>query len=124
MNLSELHDSYLIGLSVDREKRAQVTFELAGGRRAILILEDVEHLLANDFREGNIVLDILIQNSADYDERYLDQLFGKEYLAQNKAFKQSLGGKISCGELILVTVEPSYGCALIALCKSSSWVET
>lgn len=123
MNISDLHDSHLIGLSVDRENSRRLLFELAGGRRTTLVLEGVQYLQADNFRQGNIVLDVVIQKSTDYDESYLEQVFGKEYLEQNKAFKESLGARIDSGELVLVAVEPSYGCALVALCKSYSWTE-
>jgi hypothetical protein len=123
MNLSDLHDSHLIGLSVDGEKRGRLLFELAGGRRTTLVLEGVQYLQADNFRQGNIVLDVVIQKGTDYDESYLEQLFGKEYLEQNKAFKESLGARIGSGELVLAAIEPSYGCVLVALCKSYSWTE-
>jgi hypothetical protein len=123
MNISDLHDSHLIGLSVDREKRGRLLFELAGGRRTTLVLEGVQYLQADNFRQGNIVLDVVIQKGADCDESYLEQLFGKEYLEQNKAFKESLGARIGSGELVLVAIEPSYGCVLVALCKLYDWTE-
>ena len=123
MNLSALHDSHLIGISVDREKCGRLLFELTGGQRATLVLESVDHLQADNFKQGNIVLDVVIHSSADYDESYLGQLFGKEYLVKNKFFKESIAAQIASGKLSLIVVEPSYGCTLVALCKSYSWTE-
>lgn len=124
MNLSDLHDSHLIGISVDREKCGRLLFELMGGQRATLVPEGVEHLQADNFKQGNIVLDVVIHSSADYDESRLDQLFGKEYLEKNMAFRNSLTAKIASEKLSLVSIEPSYGCTLVALCKSYSWTES
>lgn len=124
MNLCDLHDSIFIGLSVDRNKRGQLLFEVVGGQKTTLVLEDVEYLLANEFREGNIVLDVVIEKGVDFERKYLDQLFGKEYLQKNNALRDSLTAKIASGKLSLVAIEPSYGCALVALCKSYSWTES
>jgi hypothetical protein len=96
-------------------------FSEIDGKQYELELGSVEYLLANEFREGNIILDLTIQQGKNCSGSVLQRLFGVEYLEKQPEFLGKLQKRIEDERLLLVSIDPSYGCSLIALCKTISW---
>ena len=121
MSSPNLHDARLLGMFVSDNKTATVLFRSENGQRHELLLKEVEHLVANDFREGNIVLDVEIYDGESFDSKLLSEIYGKNYLTAHPGFKSEIRRKVKNGELKLVSVNPSYGCSLLCICKEYHW---
>jgi len=122
------HDGYLISISVG-DKRAALGFKKSDGSQYELVLDGVEHLCMDDFREGNIVMDLEVitgRDPAGYDnDLRLARLFmaphpnaEPRYHEAHASFLASRIERIKSGEAVLVTVSPSYGAELVAYCAS------
>jgi len=86
MSSPNLHDARLLGMFVSDNKTATVLFRSENGQRHELLLKEVEHLVANDFREGNIVLDVEIYDGESFDSKLLSEIYGKNYLTAHPGF--------------------------------------
>ena len=74
--------------------------------------------MANDFREGNIVLDVEIYDGESFDSRLLSEIYGKNYPHCHPGFESEIRRKVKNDELKLVSVNPSYGCSLLCIAKN------
>lgn len=118
---SILHDGFFEGLRIKEDGSARLFFRDVGGQHYELDLDSLEYLLANEFRKGNIILDLTIYQGTDYDVALLERLFGAEYLGKNPDFLNKLQHRIEVESLTLVSIDPSYGCSFVALCKTATW---
>ncbi len=114
----DLHDGFLKGIVVGSQNTAYVLLNDRQGAEFNLVLSGVEKLRAQDFREGNIILDVSVYNSSQIDDRELCELYdlGAEGASQN--FLNSLKARIVENDSVLVQINPSYGCSLLALCRN------
>jgi hypothetical protein len=78
----------------------------------------VERLRADNFREGNIVLDMTVRSGQSVNERDLLTVLSIEDASKHQDFVDSFVKRVRSGSLSLVEINPSYGCALACLCTS------
>lgn len=118
------HDGYLTGIEL-AEESAVVGLQQCDGTRYRLHLSDIKALLANEFRQGNIIssLNVTTGTSPDIgDLRLLWPALGPEvadeYHRKNEIFVEDQRSKIERGEAVCLRLTASYGCDLVAVCKS------
>jgi hypothetical protein len=123
-----LHDAELLGLiQVDKHRHIFLFVQPESGNRIALVLQGVVLLRADNFCQGNIVLDVAIEtgdqtdflsikNSLRYLHRLADIKVEKTLLTAESVIDKQLV-KIQSGEFLILTISPSYGCELIALCE-------
>lgn len=111
-----LHDGWVAGLVV-REGAAQVLLEDTEKRRYSLHLRQVERLLATDFREGNIILDVVVRPCQSDDGKLLARLHGLQSVDKEGNFLAALLERAVAEGALIVEINPSYGCSIVALCK-------
>ena len=116
-----LHDGSLEGFYVKADKSATLFVRDVNGVKYELELGSVEYLLANEFREGNIILDLTIERGKDCEVSLLRALFDSKYLETHPNFLVALQQRIEAEGLTLVSIDPSYGCSFLALCKTLIW---
>lgn len=121
MQQPQLHDGLLEGIIVKKNKSATLTLRDVTGVQYELELEAVEHLCANDFREGNIILDLTVQRGKDCDVSLLRTLLGSKHCETHPGFLVALLQRIETEDLALVSIDPSYGCSFLALCRAINW---
>jgi hypothetical protein len=123
-----LHDAELLGLiQVDKHQHVFLFVQPGSGNRIALVLQGVVLLRADNFCQGNIVLDVAVEigdqtdllsikNSLKYLHRLADIKAEKALLAAGSVIDKQLV-KIQSGEFLILTISPSYGCELVALCE-------
>jgi hypothetical protein len=121
MEQPRLHDGLLEGIIVKEDKSATLTLRDVNGVQYELELGSVEHLCANDFRRGNIILDLTVERGRDCDVSLLRTLFGNKHLESHPDFLATLLQRIEAENLALVSIDPSYGCSFLALCRTINW---
>jgi len=113
----ELHDAKLIGINLidgNLELHIASNFEIIK-----IFAKGVERLICNDFREGNIILEIFTTKDQEVCKTLLKDLYPKptiETEAKHNIFLEKLLHKIASNELTLLHVAPSYGAEITALC--------
>jgi hypothetical protein len=127
--LPSFHDGYLTSIAV-ADKSATLGLQTSDGVAFELRLIGVEGLRADDFWAGNIILSFEVVKGSppdwtDVDER-LKHLFPpphpsvtSDYHAAHEGRLAKAAERIAKGEVALVSIEPSYGCELVALCSQA-----
>lgn len=118
------HDGYLTGIEL-AETSAVVALQHYDGTRYRLHLSGIEALLANDFRQGNIISSLKVTTGTSPDIGDLRLLWPAlhpevtdEYRHTNEIFVEDQRSKIERGEAVWLKLTASYGCDLVAVCKS------
>ena len=117
----QLHDGLLEGIIVTNDKSSTLTLRDISGVRYELELGAVEYLCENDFREGNIILDLTVEWGKNCDVSLLRTLFSNKQLERHPGFLDALLQRIEAEGLALVSIDPSYGCSFLALCRTVNW---
>lgn len=119
------HDGYVTGLMAEGG-HVVIHLKRVNGERYLLELTEVRYLVANDFREGNIISHIEVISGSPPEASYMSALFAdphlsvqEPYLSRHHAFVAKVADQIIAGEMTLIVVTPSYGCDLVALCKTA-----
>ena len=112
-----LHDANVIGVITFESKQALVITKLVNGEIKILRLSDVVLLNIKEFKEGNIILDCTVESGPNSGIKQAFEDLGIDNENDPKNYLQSLRERISNNELKIITINPSYGCTICALCK-------
>jgi hypothetical protein len=114
-----LHDSSLVSVE-NNQGKAIFTFRLISGELVQAVFTNVKNLVCNDFREGNIVLDFTIEKNVLVTDHGLDKLFipPAAMLEKYDAYIHSVKESIKSGKMMLVTINPSYGCDGMIYCEN------
>ena len=115
-----LHDAKIVSLDLSTPKCAVIGFIEPTGTPLKLVLQELDRLRACDFRQGNIVLDVVITTRCAPRLETLRRLFDLKEGEPTPEYLQSKASKVESGDLTLVHIEPSYGCELMALCKTAT----
>ena len=119
-----LHDGFVDGILLAGESAVTVLLRDVKDRTFSMQLIGVEHLACDDFRQGNIILHVQIVSGIAPNDDTLRSLLGpphpkaaQEFHDRHEQFLQKKIEKIKAGSLTLVSIDPSYGCYLRALCR-------
>lgn len=118
--LPSFHDAQLSGIVLLPQKRCLAIITTVNNQTHRIVFRGVERLRADDFREGNIILDVTVQSGKSVDKAGVLFALSMEDERRHPAFFDSVIGRIERGELMLVQVNPSYGCMFACLC--SGWL--
>lgn len=112
-----VHDAYILGL-VMIKKKLLLFIKLTSGSNLCLALNNVDRLRADDFREGNIILDITVSKGIEVDIRDIAYAHGLEQFLNSKsnAFLDKAVQSFFNDIKIFVQINPSYGCKLVCIC--------
>ena len=110
------HDASLQSIDI---RDGETVLRLRGVDESVhhIYLRAVKRLRGLDFREGNIVFEIEVTAGSMPSMKVLRRLFDLEE-NEHPDFLEKFAKGIEKGDLTLVHLTPSYGCELIALCKS------
>ena len=121
--LPNFHDGNLTGLSVF-ERTATLSIVRYDGTRWQIELSGVRHLKADDFREGNIISHCEVVTNSEPSRALLEAVASgphesaaQEYHDQYRLFIDGIVEQVKSGSLSLLSVEPSYGCDVLAVCE-------
>jgi hypothetical protein len=116
------HDGLLTGIHME-DGFATLSIRRVDGTRWLVQMEGVEHLLATEFRQGNIISNFEVIAGLAPSRAWLEELLpaphqnvAQTYHDRHREVLDRLGERIAGGDLNLVVVSPSYGCDLLATC--------
>ena len=115
-----LHDGLVDGIHLPSDTAVTVSLRDIQGQRFSMQLIGAVAFVCDDFRLGNIILDVQIASRVTPDMDTLGSLFGTPHPSAAEGHARALeryAEKIREGTLALVTINPSYGCTLTALCR-------
>ena len=110
-----LHDGNLVGIEIDGSD-INISFRTEDGQPLMLKLRSVQYFKCDDFREGNIVLDVEIERAGDIEPEELAALFFADpTLSQTDA----IVSKAKSLDWKSVAVSASYGAIVMGICESA-----
>lgn len=112
----EVHDAKVRGLLVTNDSRLLVSIAGTDGSNKCLVFYGVERLRCDDFRQGNIILDVTVSSGESIDIDDLAYVYGVE--KSNAPFLQSSMDRLQAQNRLVVRLNPSYGCSLVGICQS------
>lgn len=124
------HDGWLTSIAVSEDKTATIGLRRFSGERYLLHLFAVKRLLANEFKEGNIILDMVLANGIEpRDTSSFRNIAGEPHPSvvepvrgrMEAAIAQNLRDVVE-GRSVFVQIDASYGCELACLCGSAEMV--
>lgn len=111
----ELHDGYVEALSVVNNKWVALECRTVKNERMKINFGGVRILRGNDFREGNIILNVAIYQGTKIPESEIEQLLFNQY-SKRDAITKTIEELHSSNEFF-VHLECSYGLELKIFCK-------
>lgn len=112
----DLHDGGLEGI-VSRDGGLELLCRSVQGARWILRLPELVHLRADDFRQGNIILDVLTLAGAECPDALLRELFEVTPAAEDPPWFAERRLAVHEGNWTLLRIQCSYGCSLLGLSR-------
>ena len=122
--LPDFHDGLLTSLTV-AEGGATLTLSHPGGRDWTIELQGVRHLRADNFREGNIIAELEIITGIAPPRSQVEVLAERPHEGaaqtfhdEHRAYVDHLVEQVSAGQLMFLSLNPSYGCELLVVCEN------
>jgi len=115
--LTNIHDGYLMGISLISDDRLELELKCLSGERAKLVFPDLLTLVANDFRQGNIIDDINFYSSEEAPWDLVLQAYEIQE-AEKQKYLPIYQRNLETYNWTLLELTSSYGCDLLALSKS------
>jgi hypothetical protein len=110
------HDARVVGILCPSSQRALLLLKDTSSAVYCLDLKGVNRLRVDDFREGNIVLDLTIEGGHSVRPEDVAHVLGIQGNAVYDEYHSIIMQQIGQKELFLVRLNPSYGCELGCLC--------
>lgn len=110
----DFHDANVNGLLVTKDKSLLVSVSGSSCGNKCLVLHGLERLRCDDFRQGNIILDITVSSGPSIN---VDDLAYVHDVQSDMPFLQSTMDRLRSQNRLLVRLNPSYGCSLVGICQ-------
>ncbi len=119
----DLHDGHVLGLRLLNKTTLQISTQTVDGEAFALVLAGLQRLRCDGFAEGNVIFSVEITRNAAPKLETLYRLTGEPparepYRSRHEEWMAELSRDIAEGRLTLVSLEPSYGCMVTALCET------
>jgi hypothetical protein len=110
----DFHDGLFEGLWIDGTT-AHIFLASHVPKRFVIVASMVAELIFNDVKSGNIIYDVLIQDSEEVGAADLRALYTLKEGTAGEAQAQRLLEKVRLEQLKLLEINPSYGASGLAL---------
>jgi hypothetical protein len=119
-----LQDGRVLSLRL-LDNSLQLGVQTASGELFTVTLAGLQRLRCDGFAEGNVIYSVEITRNATPKLETLYRLTGEPparepYRSRHQEWMAELSNDIVEGRLTLVSLEPSYGCIVTALCETAS----
>lgn len=114
-----LHDGRLLGINLPSPECVELTVAGVDESKYRITLDGVSQFRADDFRDGNIILDVTVARNDRLQMMELEPLV--QALKDTQQFKdelKSIYDSIARESLKVLELNSSYGCHLIGIAKS------
>jgi hypothetical protein len=124
MDLGVLHDANLIGVAYLADRRVRLAFVTDSGSNVNIVLIGVQRFIATNLLDGNIVLDVRSTKLGNIEladigkvlKEAFSVLLPEREIRQNAEWLEEVFDQIRAGHLHFLSVEPSYGAEVVAVC--------
>jgi hypothetical protein len=110
-----LHDGLVRGLLLCASKKVLIPIEATNGSSHCLVMHGVERLRMDDFRQGNIILDVTVSSGVKIEPEDVSYAYDLDDNATPLLMK-TMDRLVQEGWLV-VRINPSYGCSAVFVCN-------
>jgi hypothetical protein len=113
-----VHDSRILGLITLEKNKLLLPMQTVDKSILCLAFNDLDCLRVDDFREGNIILDITVSRGSEVEVIDIAYAHGLEQFISsetNNYLDKAVQNFIN-GNKLFVQINPSYGCKLVCIC--------
>jgi hypothetical protein len=119
----DLRDGHILSLRLLDKRNLQLGAQSAKGERFTLCFGGLQSLCCSGFGPENVIFSVEIARHTRPKLETLQRLTGEPparepYRSRHQEWIAELSSEIAGGRLMLVSLEPSYGCIVTALCES------
>lgn len=116
--VSLFHDADLLG--IDFGNQVKLRFKTADLKKVGVTLVCAKHLVCNNLKEGNIVLEFAITRNSKLTTNLTEIFFNirESFNPKLQDHIDKINTDLLEGRLLLVSISPSYGCELYAICEN------
>lgn len=109
--LPDIHDGFFDGLWISGDKGVHLFLRTYAGERSTVVLKDVERMNVSNFRQGNILFDIVLVRPDKLTIALIQQL----YQPSQAETAHDLLTKAQQRGLSALVINPSYGAESVVL---------
>lgn len=127
--LPTFHDGRLTGLAV-ADRTATLSIIRSDGVAWRVELSGVLYLKADGFREGNTICNFTAVTGAEPSRELMEVLIpaphedaAQKHHDKHRAHVDTVADRVTAGSLSLVSLTPSYGCEVLAVCEAVAATE-
>jgi hypothetical protein len=118
----DLHDACIFGLNMSENEGFTISIRLENGVSVDFILSRASRLLVNNFREGNIILDVVVLHAGEVEVSDIEKFY-ESNSADISAVVLALHHRVKLDGKILVKISSSYGCEITCICDGIGFVK-
>lgn len=122
-----VHDADLFGIVSCPNRRIFLLLRDIHGRTHCLSLFGVKRFKGDDFRQGNVVLDIEVQTGLSVNREDIAGVYGIDVSTSGDSLEKIMR-KFDLGQLMLVRLDTSYGFSFRCVCEGieiiQDWVNS
>jgi hypothetical protein len=123
MNYRDFHDGFFEGLWIPGKEVVHVHLSTSSRQRKTAVLAGVVMLKAGEFKEGNIILDILVRDHNEITLADIEELYDLQPGHEPQPWEYDLLKRTREQSLILFEVNSSYGGTCCVLAKTVELLE-
>jgi hypothetical protein len=123
-----VHDARILGLITLKNKKLLLLIKTTDKSILCFSFNGIDCLRVDDFKEGNIILDITVSRGPEVEVSDIAYAHGLEQsvsLEKNLYLDKAVQNFIN-GKKLFVQINPSYGCKLVCICDGieilKNWV--
>ena len=120
-NYSEFHDGFLDGVLIPAERSLHVYLRTASGKKTQVLLTGVVAVNLSGFREGNIILDVLVRQGSEIRAQDIGSVHQLEPDRDPKPWDAALLRRAHDSGMILFEINPSYGATCMVLAEKAEF---
>lgn len=118
----DLHDARIFGINIDKRGDLKLSIGLQNGRLSELIFTGLFRLLVNNFREGNVILDVVVLPSDQFELKDVEIFYDSSDVDVGEALS-ALHRQVRLNNKFLIKISASYGCELFCICSGIKFIE-
>lgn len=113
-----VHDSRILGLITLEKKKLLLPMQTTDKSILCIAFNDLDCLRVDDFREGNIILDITVSRGSEVEVSDIAYAYGLEQFmpSETNSYLDKAVKSFITGKKLFVQINPSYGCKLVCIC--------
>lgn len=111
---SKIHDGNLFGILMPDPRTLLIMIQTSERSNICLRFSDVERFRMDDFRQGNVILDITVWRGAEVRREDVAYAYGES--SEGAPFLEDAVRRISAEDKLVVQLNPSFGASAVCIC--------